>query len=51
MFTTSQFRVFATEPSERALARARHLLRDASLDEAEEAYLELLDRQPDLKLA
>ncbi len=51
MFTTSQFRVFATEPSERALARARHLLRDASLDEAEEAYLELIDRQPDLKLA
>jgi len=51
MFTTSQFRVFATEPSERALARARHLLRDTSLDEAEEAYLELIDRQPDLKLA
>jgi tetratricopeptide (TPR) repeat protein len=51
MFTTSQFRVFATEPSERALARARHLLRDASLDEAEEAYLELIDRQPELALA
>jgi tetratricopeptide (TPR) repeat protein len=51
MFTTSQFRVFATEPGERTLARARHLLRDASLDEAEEAYLEIIDRQPDLPLA
>ena len=51
MFTTSQFRVFATEPGERAIATARQLLQDGKLDAAEEAYLELIDDQPDVKLA
>jgi tetratricopeptide (TPR) repeat protein len=51
MFTTSQFRVFATEPGERALARARHHLRTGQYAEAEDAYLELIEQQPDLKLA
>jgi len=51
MFTTSQFRVFATEPGERALTDARKLLRDGHPRAAEEAYLGLLDEQPDLKLA
>ena len=51
MFTTSQFRVFATEPGERALTTARRLLQGGHLEEAEDAYLELIDTQPDLKLA
>ncbi|MEE8362421.1 MAG: hypothetical protein V3R71_09695 [Gemmatimonadales bacterium] len=51
MFTTSQFRVFATEPDERALATARRLMLDGHLEAAEDAYLELLDTQPDVKLA
>jgi tetratricopeptide (TPR) repeat protein len=50
MFTTSQFRVFATEPGEQALAKARRLLHDGAIEEAEDAYLELLDNQPDEKL-
>ena len=50
MFTTSQFRVFATEPGERALATARQLLQNGHLEAAEDAYLELIDTQPDLKL-
>ena len=51
MFTTSQFRVFATEPGEEALANARRLLQDGQLDAAEDAYLELIDGKPDMKLA
>ena len=51
MFTTSQFRVFATEPGERALATARQFLQNGNLEAAEDAYLELIDAQPDLKLA
>jgi tetratricopeptide (TPR) repeat protein len=51
MFTTSQFRVFATEPGDRALARARHHLRTGHYAEAEDAYLELIEQQPELKLA
>jgi len=51
MFTTSQFRVFATEPGEQALANARRLLQEKDIDAAEDAYLELIDDQPDVKLA
>ncbi len=51
MFTTSQFRVFATEPGERALAAARGLLQAGDSEAAEEAYLDIIDEQPDLKLA
>ncbi len=50
MFTTSQFRVFSTEPGERALTKARQLLQDGDLEAAEDAYLDLIDTQPDLKL-
>lgn len=51
MFTTSQFRVFATEPGERALASARTLLQAGDHEAAEEAYLDIIDEQPELKLA
>ena len=51
MFTTGQFRVFATEPSERVLARPRHLMQESRVDEAEDAYRALIATQPDLKLA
>lgn len=51
MFTTSQFRVFATEPGEQAIATARRLLQEGKLEAAEEAYLEAIDEQPDEKLA
>ncbi|MGH7701538.1 MAG: tetratricopeptide repeat protein [Gemmatimonadales bacterium] len=51
MYTTGQFRVFATEPGERALARPRHLLREGRSQEAEDAYRTLTVLQPDLKLA
>ncbi len=50
MFTTSQFRVFATEPGEQAIATARRLLQEGKLEAAEEAYLEAIDAQPDEKL-
>jgi tetratricopeptide (TPR) repeat protein len=51
MFTTSQFRVFATEPGEKAIAAARRLLQEGKLEAAEDAYLELIDAQPSEKLA
>lgn len=51
MYTTGQFRVFATEPEERALTRPRHLLREGRSRDAEDAYRTLTVLQPDLKLA
>jgi tetratricopeptide (TPR) repeat protein len=51
MFSSGQFRVFSTEPSERALARPRHLLREGRGPEAEDAYRALIATNPDLKLA
>ena len=48
---TSQFRLFATEPGERVLARPRHLLQDGRVADAERAYLQVLRERPDLKLA
>jgi tetratricopeptide (TPR) repeat protein len=48
---TSQFRLFATEPGERVLARPRHLLQEGRLADAERAYLGVLQERPDLALA
>lgn len=48
---TSQFRLFATEPGERVLARPRHLLQEGRHAEAERAYLGVLQERPDLALA
>ena len=48
MLTTSQFRVFTVTPEERALSRARHLLREGQRREAEAAYLAVIRDQPDL---
>ncbi len=49
MFTAGQFKVFSTESSERALARAQDLLREGRRFEAEETYQDLIASQPDLK--
>jgi tetratricopeptide (TPR) repeat protein len=51
MFTTSQFRVFTSEPEEKALIRPRRLLRDGDRTQAEAAYLEVLAEEPGLKAA
>jgi tetratricopeptide (TPR) repeat protein len=51
MFTTAQFRVFTSEPNEKALIRPRHLLRDGDRTQAEAAYLEVLASDPELKAA
>jgi hypothetical protein len=51
MFTTAQFRVFTSEPEERALVRPRHLLRDGDRTQAEAAYLEVITGEPGLKAA
>lgn len=51
MFTTSQFRVFTSEPEEKALIRPRRLLRDGDRTQAEAAYLEVLAEDPGLKAA
>lgn len=51
MFTTAQFRVFTTEPEERALARPRHLLREGQRTEAETSYRGVLAEYPGLKAA
>ncbi len=51
MFTTGQFRIFATEPGERALAVPRHLLQEGRDEAAEDGYRTLIAMQPDLKLA
>ena len=51
MFTTAQFRVFTSEPEEKALIRPRHLLRDGDRTQAEAAYLEVIEDEPGLKAA
>jgi Flp pilus assembly protein TadD len=51
MFTTAQFRVFTSEPEERALSRPRHLLRDGDRTQAEAAYLQVIAGEPGLKAA
>lgn len=49
MFTTAQYRVFAGDPSDRALRRPRHLLRDGDRTQAEAAYREVIAAEPSLK--
>jgi tetratricopeptide (TPR) repeat protein len=51
MLTTSQFRVFTVTPEERTLSRARHLVREGQLREAEAAYLGVIRERPDLQQA
>lgn len=51
MFTTAQFRVFTSEPEEKALSRPRHLLRDGDRTQAEAAYLQVIAGEPGLKAA
>ena len=51
MFTTAQFRVFTSEPQEKALIRPRHLLRDGDRNQAEAAYLQVIADEPGLKAA
>lgn len=49
MRTTASFDLFPDAPSERAMARARYLVREGRTDEAEAAYRDLLTLHPDLK--
>lgn len=49
MRTTASYDLFPDAPSERAMARARYLVREGRVADAESAYRELLRRQPDLK--
>ena len=51
MFTTAQFRVFTSEPEEKALIRPRHLLREGDRTQAEDAYLQVIAVEPGLKAA
>jgi Flp pilus assembly protein TadD len=51
MFSTAQFRVFTSEPEEKALSRPRHLLRDGDRTQAEAAYLQVIAGEPGLKAA
>ena len=51
MFTSAQFRVFSSEPEEKALIRPRHLLRDGDRTQAEAAYLQVIAGEPGLKAA
>jgi Flp pilus assembly protein TadD len=51
MFTTAQFRIFTSEPEEKALIRPRHLLRDGDRTQAEAAYLQVIAGEPGLKAA
>jgi Flp pilus assembly protein TadD len=51
MFTTAQFRVFTSEPEEKALVRPRYLLRDGDRTQAEAAYLDVIETEPSLKAA
>lgn len=49
MRTTASFDLFPDAPSERAMARARYLVREGRTDDAEAAYREVLTLHPDLK--
>ncbi|MEP6571218.1 MAG: tetratricopeptide repeat protein [Gemmatimonadota bacterium] len=51
MRTTGQYRVFSREPDERALSIPRHLLQEGRESEAEAAYRDLLENQPELRIA
>src|SRR6266566_1106941 len=49
MRTTASYELFPDAPSERAMARARYLVREGRVADAEKAYRELLAAHPDLK--
>lgn len=49
MRTTASYELFPDAPSERAMARARHLAREGRVADAEKAYRDLLAEHPDLK--
>ncbi len=49
MRTTASYELFPDAPSERAMARARYLVREGRIADAEQAYRELLAEQPNLK--
>ena len=49
MRTTASFDLFPDAPSDRAMARARYLVREGRTDEAEIAYRDLLTLHPDWK--
>ncbi|HEX4602046.1 MAG TPA: tetratricopeptide repeat protein [Gemmatimonadales bacterium] len=49
MRTTASYELFPDAPSERAMARARYLVREGRLADAEQAYREVLTAHPDLK--
>ena len=49
MRTTASYDLFPDAPSERAMARARYLVREGRVADAESAYRDLLQRRPDFK--
>ena len=49
MRTTASYELFPDAPSERAMARARYLVREGRIADAEQAYRDLLAEQPNLK--
>src|SRR5437667_82503 len=49
MRTTASYELFPDAPSERAMARARYLVREGRVADAEKAYRDLLAEHPDLK--
>src|SRR2546426_3922428 len=49
MRTTASYELFPDAPSERAMARARFLVREGRVADAEKAYRDLLAEHPDLK--
>ncbi|MFI5235278.1 MAG: tetratricopeptide repeat protein, partial [Gemmatimonadales bacterium] len=51
MYSTAQFRVFGTSPSERRLVRARQLARDGRGAEAEDAYRAAVAEDPGFRRA
>src|SRR5256884_9668779 len=49
MPTAASYELFPDAPSERAMARARYLVREGRVADAEKAYRDLLAEHPDLK--
>src|ERR1041385_5612860 len=49
MRTTASYELFPDAPSERAMARARYLVREGRVADAEKAYRDLMAEHPDLK--